>query len=190
MRSKSILKPAIPLTSCFFVWIQHALLMLNEQQFLFVWSNPNQSNRRTVVQWYFPVLWRVFYCHGVASINVVLVMHVYQKRRNLKVCKQFFQGLTCHPPRDLTSLLVEVRVPDDEHLHSIGRSDLEAMLDFVIVCNVIRNKESELKQVKSFFKKCFCSLRAVMSSSIHLVGAVVMVLMKSRIGPSIKLLCL
>ena len=175
--------------------------MLNEQQFLFVWSNPNQSNRRTVVQWYFPVLWRVFYCHGVASINVVLVMHVYQKRRNLKVCKQFFQGLTCHPPRDLTSLLVEVRVPDDvekcfwakkfrEHLHSIGRSDLEAMLDFVIVCNVIRNKESELKQVKSFFKKCFCSLRAVMSSSIHLVGAVVMVLMKSRIGPSIKLLCL
>ena len=128
-------------------------------------------------------------------------MHVYQKRRNLKVCKQFFQGLTCHPPRDLTSLLVEVRVPDDvekcfwakkfrEHLHSIGRSDLEAMLDFVIVCNVIRNKESELKQVKSFFKKCFCSLRAVMSSSIHLVGAVVMVLMKSRIGPSIKLLCL
>ena len=68
--------------------------------------------------------------------------------------------MTCHPPRDLTSLLVEVRVPDDiekcfwakkfrEHLSSIGRADLEAMLDFVIVCNVLRNKESELKQVRN-----------------------------------------
>jgi hypothetical protein len=36
-----------------------------------------------------------------------------------------------------------------EHLRSIGRSDLEAMLDFVIVCNVLRNKESDLKQCRN-----------------------------------------
>ncbi len=71
-----------------------------------------------------------------------------------------FQGMTSHPPRDLTSLLVEVRVPDDvekcfwakkfrEHLGTIGRSDLEAMLDFVIVCNVLRNKESEVKNCRN-----------------------------------------
>ena len=68
--------------------------------------------------------------------------------------------MTSHPPRDLTSLLVEVRVPDDvekcfwakkfrEHLGTIGRSDLEAMLDFVIVCNVLRNKESEVKNCRN-----------------------------------------
>ena len=72
----------------------------------------------------------------------------------------FLQGMSNHPPRDLTSLLVEVRIPDDiekcfwakkfrEHLGSLGRSDLEAMLDFVIVCNVLRNKESEVKQCRS-----------------------------------------
>ncbi len=68
--------------------------------------------------------------------------------------------MTSQPPRDLTSLLVEVRVPDDvekcfwakkfrEHLGTLGRSDLEAMLDFVIVCNVLRNKESEVKNCRN-----------------------------------------
>ena len=33
------------------------LLMLNKQTVLLVWSNPNQSNRRSAVQWNFPLWW-------------------------------------------------------------------------------------------------------------------------------------
>ena len=39
-----------------------ALLVWHEQQFYPVWSNRNQSNRRSAVQWYFPLLW-VFTLH-------------------------------------------------------------------------------------------------------------------------------
>merc|ERR1712018_240535 len=61
------------------------------------------------------------------------------------------------PPRDLNSLLIEIRVPDDierspwakvfrEHL-TAHQPEKEAMLDFVIVCNVLRNKETDVKQI-------------------------------------------
>ena len=57
----------------------------------------------------------------------------------------------------MNSLLVEIRVPEDierspwakvfrEHL-TAHQPEKEAMLDFVIVCNVLRNKESEVKQI-------------------------------------------
>ena len=68
-----------------------------------------------------------------------------------------WQGISNQPPRDLNSLLVEIRVPEDierspwakvfrEHL-TAHQPEKEAMLDFVIVCNVLRNKESEVKQI-------------------------------------------
>ena len=41
------------LTSCLFCLDLAALLMLN----LLVWSNPNQSNRRSAIQWYSPLWW-------------------------------------------------------------------------------------------------------------------------------------
>ena len=67
------------------------------------------------------------------------------------------QGLSSQPPKDLNSLLVEIRVPEDietspwaksfrEYLSSLNQPEKEAMFDFVLVCNVLRVKESEVKQ--------------------------------------------
>ncbi len=66
--------------------------------------------------------------------------------------------MSAQPPRDLNSLLVEIRVPEDtekspwakmfrEYLTNLGQAEKEAMLDFVIVCHVLRTKETEVKQV-------------------------------------------
>ena len=55
----------------------------------------------------------------------------------------FFQGLTSSPPRDLNTLLIEIRIPDDidkspwakqfrEHLTSLNQPEKEAMFDFVL----------------------------------------------------------
>ena len=50
----------VRLTSCLFCLDSAALLLLNwHQSALLVWSNPNQSNRWSAVQWYF-LLWWVF----------------------------------------------------------------------------------------------------------------------------------
>jgi len=69
------------------------------------------------------------------------------------------RGITNQPPKDLNSLLIEIRIPEDiekspwakvfrEHLLN-HQPEKEAMLDFVIVCNVLRNKENEVKQISS-----------------------------------------
>ena len=56
------------LTSCFFCLDSAALLMMDEQQFyLPIWSNPKHSNRRSPVQWYFP-LWRVVSASSKAKV--------------------------------------------------------------------------------------------------------------------------
>eukprot|EP00096_Caligus_rogercresseyi_P015880 TRINITY_DN8368_c0_g1_i1.p1 TRINITY_DN8368_c0_g1~~TRINITY_DN8368_c0_g1_i1.p1 ORF type:complete len:188 (-),score=39.06 TRINITY_DN8368_c0_g1_i1:411-974(-) len=62
-------------------------------------------------------------------------------------------------PRDLNALLVEIRDPEDmerspwaKKFRSYLREsfpDLEAVFDFVIVCNVLRSKENELKNVQA-----------------------------------------
>jgi len=73
------------------------------------------------------------------------------------------KGLTSSPPRDLNTLLIEIRVPEDidqspwakqfrEHLTSLNQPEKEAMFDFVLVCNVLRVKESEVKQVTRSMK--------------------------------------
>ena len=60
-------------------------------------------------------------------------------------------------------MLIEIRVPDDidrspwakqfrEHLTSLNQPEKEAMFDFVLVCNVLRVKESEVKQVSKSMK--------------------------------------
>ena len=60
-------------------------------------------------------------------------------------------------------MLIEIRVPDDidrspwakqfrEHLTSLNQPQKEAMFDFVLVCNVLRVKESEVKQVARSMK--------------------------------------
>ena len=58
----------------------------------------------------------------------------------------------------MNSLLAEVRVPDDlekshwitqfrEHLSKLNQPEKDAMLDFVVACNILRNKEFEIKQI-------------------------------------------
>ena len=60
------------------------------------------------------------------------------------------------PPRDLTSLLSELRSPSDverchwaaafrQHLRAAGRADLEAAMDFCVVAGVLRSKGEEIK---------------------------------------------
>ena len=79
------------------------------------------------------------------------------------LCFFIFQGLSSQPPRDLNSLLVEIRVPEDmdnspwaqqfsKHLATLQQPEKEAMLDFVVVVNVLRNKETEVKQVSKGMK--------------------------------------
>ena len=74
-----------------------------------------------------------------------------------------FQGLASQPPKDLNSLLVEIRVPEDietspwakqfrEYLSTLNQPEKEAMFDFVLVCNVLRIKESEVKQLSRGMK--------------------------------------
>ena len=63
------------------------------------------------------------------------------------------------PPRDLNSLLSDIRVPSDidrchwtkafrEHLRSLHQPDNEALLDFCITANVLRLKGEEMKREK------------------------------------------
>ena len=69
----------------------------------------------------------------------------------------FFQGISKQPPRDLNSLLIEIRVPEDieksawakvfrYHL-ATHQPEKEVVFDFVIVCNVLKIKETEVKQI-------------------------------------------
>lgn len=68
--------------------------------------------------------------------------------------------MASRPPRDLSSLLEDIRVPEDienlpwikrfrEHLINSGQNDKESMLDFVIVCNVLRQKEKQVKDYQN-----------------------------------------
>lgn len=68
--------------------------------------------------------------------------------------------VTDRPPRDLTALLSEVRVPEDidrslwakafrEHLRKLDQKGNETLLDFVIVANVLRTKASDIKFSRS-----------------------------------------
>ncbi|XP_040563444.1 uncharacterized protein [Lepeophtheirus salmonis] len=60
-------------------------------------------------------------------------------------------------PRDLNALLVEIRNPEDTEISPWAKKfrsylkentpELEPVFDFVIVCNVLRSKENELKNV-------------------------------------------
>ena len=59
---------------------------------LLAWSNPNQSNRRLAVQWYFP-LWWVF-CHRIANScidcrDIILMLNAYA-RVPYKMCPSYF----------------------------------------------------------------------------------------------------
>ena len=59
-------------------------------------------------------------------------------------------------PPDLASVLVEIRNPEDidqcilakTFRDYLEQSDEEGLLDFVIVCNVLRNKESDVKVLR------------------------------------------
>jgi hypothetical protein len=90
--------------------------------------------------------------------------------------------LAAQPPRDLTSLLVEIRVPDDidrcpwaklfrDYLVSLKQPEKEAMLDFVIVCNVLRTKESEVKQISRGMKWRLTELNKERRDLLIMVGA-------------------
>merc|ERR1711899_588954 len=60
------------------------------------------------------------------------------------------------PPSNLASVLVEIQNPDDIETCVLAKSfrdfliqtDEEGLLDFVIVCNVLRNKESDVKVLR------------------------------------------
>ena len=63
------------------------------------------------------------------------------------------------PPRDLNSLLTDIRVPSDidrhpwaksfrEHLRKLQQPEVEALLDFAIVANVLRVKGEEIRVSK------------------------------------------
>ena len=91
-----------------------------------------------------------------------------------------FQGLSgAQPPRDLNSLLVEIRVPEDieqspwakqfrEHLNN--QPEKEAMFDFVIVCNVLRSKETEVKQIARGMKWRLTELNKDRRDLLNLIG--------------------
>ena len=59
-------------------------------------------------------------------------------------------------PSDLASVLVEIRTPEDieqcvlakTFREYLEQTEEEGLLDFVIVCNVLRNKESDVKVLK------------------------------------------
>merc|ERR1712020_791207 len=60
------------------------------------------------------------------------------------------------PPSNLASVLVEIQNPDDIETCVLAKSfrdyliqtDEEELLDFVILCNVLRNKESDVKALR------------------------------------------
>ena len=93
-----------------------------------------------------------------------------------------YQGIIAsQAPRDLNSLLVEIRVPDDtekspwakmfrQHLSSLNQSDKEAMFDFVIVCNVLRTKESDVKQLPRGMKWRLTDLNKDRRDLLNMIG--------------------
>ena len=60
------------------------------------------------------------------------------------------------PPSNLASVLVEIQNPEDIEKCALAKTfrdyliqtDEEGLLDFVIVCNVLRNKESDVKVLR------------------------------------------
>ena len=98
-----------------------------------------------------------------------------------KISHFFFQGLASQPPKDLNSLLVEIRVPEDietspwakqfrEYLSTLNQPEKEAMFDFVLVCNVLRIKESEVKQLSRGMKWRLTELNKDRRELLQMVG--------------------
>ena len=56
----------------FFIWIQLLFAAVEWTSLLLVTSNQNQSNRRSTVQWYFPLWWVLSDC---TNINVVVISY-------------------------------------------------------------------------------------------------------------------
>ena len=56
----------------FFIWIQLLFAAVEWTSLLLVTSNQNQSNRRSTVQWYFPLWWVFSDC---TNINVVVISY-------------------------------------------------------------------------------------------------------------------
>ena len=86
------------------------------------------------------------------------------------------------PPRDLNSLLVEIRIPEDierspwaklfrEHLANLNQPEKEAMLDFAIVCNVLRTKETEVKQLSRGMKWRLVDLNKERRDLLNIIGS-------------------
>ena len=76
---------------------------------------------------------------------------------------------------------MEIRVPEDtersqwaksfrEYLVSLNQPETEAMLDFVMVCNVLRNKESEVKQVPRGMKWRMTDLNRERRELLDMIG--------------------
>ena len=87
--------------------------------------------------------------------------------------------MASQPPKDLNSLLVEIRVPEDidtspwakqfrEYLSN--QPEREAMLDFVLVCNVLRIKESEVKQLSRGMKWRLTELNKDRRDLLQMIG--------------------
>ena len=81
----------------------------------------------------------------------------------------------------MNSLLIEIRVPEDiekspwakvfrDHL-ATHQPDKEAMFDFVIVCNVLRNKETEVKQVPRGMKWRLTDLNKDRREMLQMIGS-------------------
>ena len=87
--------------------------------------------------------WHTFFL-VLFSIRVFIVKAgAFEQKLNFTIFFSFFQGLTSSPPRDLNTLLIEIRIPDDidkspwakqfrEHLTSLNQPEKEAMFDFVL----------------------------------------------------------
>lgn len=76
---------------------------------------------------------------------------------------------------------MEIRVPEDiesspwakqfrEHLTHLNQPEKEAMFDFVIVCNVLRNKESDVKQISRGMKWRLIELNKERRDLLSLIG--------------------
>ena len=93
----------VQLTSCLFCLDWATLLMLNEQQFLLVCSNPNQSSRRSVIQSYFRTWWVVsglaFVMFGYSSIQSGYLKQV------IKSAASLYRMLICFLSTDNQALL-------------------------------------------------------------------------------------
>ena len=61
-----------------FAYVEWATILL-------VWSNPNLSNRRSVKQWYLPLLWWVFSAQALKSTTVQLIEVLHKHLRDITI---------------------------------------------------------------------------------------------------------